>query len=118
MDILERIRQRASSRPQHIVLPEGNDPRTVIAAADCSRRRLARITVLGNEEKIRATAQDQRLDLAGVTIIDHLRAADSRSGIRADRLARRREAEQPPAAHPANCARWSSASGRRTFFTS
>jgi len=76
MDILERIRQRASSRPQHIVLPEGNDPRTVIAAADCSRRRLARVTVLGNEEKIRATAQDQRLDLAGVTIIDHLRAAD------------------------------------------
>ena len=76
MDILERIRQRASSRPQHIVLPEGNDPRTVIAAADCSRRRLARITILGNEEKIRATAQDQRLDLAGVSIIDHLRAAD------------------------------------------
>jgi len=76
MDILERIRQRASSRPQHIVLPEGNDPRTVIAAADCSRRRLARITILGDEEKIRATAQDQGLDLAGVTIIDHLRAAD------------------------------------------
>jgi phosphate acetyltransferase len=76
MDILERIRQRASSRPQHIVLPEGNDPRTVIAAADCSRRRLARITILGDEEKIRATAQDQRLDLAGVTIIDHLRASD------------------------------------------
>jgi phosphate acetyltransferase len=76
MDILERIRQRASSRPQHIVLPEGNDPRTVIAAADCSRRRLARITVLGNEEKIRSTAQDQQLDLAGVTIIDHLRAPD------------------------------------------
>jgi phosphate acetyltransferase len=76
MDILERIRQRASSRPQHIVLPEGNDPRTVVAAADCSRRRLARITMLGNEEKIRATAQDQHLDLAGVTIIDHLRAPD------------------------------------------
>jgi len=31
MDILERIRQRAGSRPQHIVLPEGNDPRTVAA---------------------------------------------------------------------------------------
>ena len=76
MDIIERIRQRASSRPQHIVLPEGNDPRTVIAAADCSRRRLARITILGNEEKIRDTAQDQRLDLAGLTIIDHLRATD------------------------------------------
>lgn len=76
MDILERIRQRAASRPQHIVLPEGNDPRTVNAAADCSRQRIARITLLGNEEKIRSTAQEQRLDLGGVTIIDHLRASD------------------------------------------
>src|SRR5687768_1733548 len=76
MNILERIRQRAASRPQHIVLPEGNDPRTVIAASECSRQRLARITLLGNEEKIRSIAQDQRLELSGVTIIDHLRASD------------------------------------------
>jgi len=76
MDILERIRQRAGSRPQHIVLPEGNDPRTVVAAAECSRRRIARTTILGNEEKIRATAQDMQLDLGGVAIIDHLRASD------------------------------------------
>lgn len=76
MNILERIRQRAASRPQHIILPEGNDPRTVIAASACSRQRIARITLLGDEEKIRSTAQDQRLDLGGVTIIDHLRAPD------------------------------------------
>ena len=76
MDILERIRQRASSRPQHIVLPEGNDPRIVVAAADCSRRRIARITLLGNEETIRSTARDKQLDLGGVTIIDHVRAPD------------------------------------------
>src|SRR6266705_1185074 len=30
MDILEQIRQRAASRPQHIVLPEGDDARTVM----------------------------------------------------------------------------------------
>jgi phosphate acetyltransferase len=76
MDILERIRQRAASRPQHIVLPEGNDPRTVVAAADCSRRRIAQITLLGNEEAIRSTARDKQLDLGGVVIIDHLRAPD------------------------------------------
>src|SRR6185369_11131863 len=76
MDILERIRQRAASRPQHIVLPEGNDPRTVVAAAHCVNQRLARITVLGNEEKIRATARENNLDLGGVAIVDHLRAAD------------------------------------------
>jgi phosphate acetyltransferase len=76
MDILDRIRQRAASRPQHIVLPEGNDPRTVAAAADATNQRLARITVLGDEEKIRTIARDNHLDLGGVTVIDHKRAAD------------------------------------------
>lgn len=76
MDILERIRQRAASRPQHIVLPEGNDPRTVVAAVHCVGQRLARITLLGDEEKIRATARENNLDLGGVAIVDHRRAAD------------------------------------------
>ena len=76
MDILDRIRQRAASRPQHIVLPEGNDPRTVAAAAEATGQRLARITLLGDDEKIRTIAQDNRLDLGGVTIVDHKRAAD------------------------------------------
>jgi len=76
MDILDRIRQRAASRPQHIVLPEGNDPRTVTAAAEATAGRLARITLLGDDEKIRSIARDNRLDLGGVTIIDHKRAAD------------------------------------------
>jgi len=76
MQILERIRQRAASRKQHIVLPEGNDPRTVIAAAMCTNQRIARITLLGAEESIRATAQENSLDLTGVTIIDHRRASD------------------------------------------
>ena len=76
MDILERIRQRAASRPQHIVLPEGNDPRTVVAAAHCVSQRLARITLLGDESVIRATAQDNDLDLGGINILDHRRAAD------------------------------------------
>ena len=71
MDILERIRQRAASRPQHIVLPEGNDPRTVAAAADATARRIARITLLDDDEKIRSTASDNRLDLGDVAIINH-----------------------------------------------
>ena len=76
MDILERIRQRAGSRPQHIVLPEGNDPRTVVAAAHCVSQRIARITLLGDENTIRGHARDNGLDLGGVAIIDHRRAAD------------------------------------------
>src|SRR5687767_1566508 len=76
MDILERIRQRAASRPQHIVLPEGNDPRTVVAAAECTSQRIARITLLGEESVIRNAARDNGVDLSGVEIIDHRRAAD------------------------------------------
>ena len=76
MDILERIRQRAASRLQHIVLPEGNDPRTVVAAAQCTSQRLARITLLGDEDVIRSAARDNGVDLGGVEIIDHRRASD------------------------------------------
>jgi len=76
MHILERIRQRAASRPQHIVLPEGNDPRTVVAAALCASQRLAQISILGDAESIRATARNVSVDLSGVTVIDHRRAPD------------------------------------------
>ncbi|HYN84998.1 MAG TPA: phosphate acetyltransferase [Pyrinomonadaceae bacterium] len=76
MNILERIRQRAAADPQHIVLPEGEDPRTVAAAARCARERIARVTLLGDEEKIRAAAREAGADLGGVETIDHLRAAD------------------------------------------
>ncbi|HEY3038214.1 MAG TPA: phosphate acetyltransferase [Pyrinomonadaceae bacterium] len=76
MEILERIRQRAAAKPQQIVLPEGNDPRTVIAAAICARNRLARITLLGDEATIRETAQRESADLGGVDVVDHRRAPD------------------------------------------
>jgi phosphate acetyltransferase len=76
MDILERIRQRAAAKPQHIVLPEGNDPRVVVAAGICARERLARITLLGDEATIRETAQTERFDLGGVEVLDHRRAPD------------------------------------------
>jgi phosphate acetyltransferase len=76
MDILERIRQRAAAKPQHIVLPEGNDPRTVTAAGICARNGIARITLLGDEAIIRETAQREAVDLSGVEVVDHRRASD------------------------------------------
>jgi phosphate acetyltransferase len=76
MSILERIRERAAANPQHIVLPEGEDPRTVVAASMVARDRLARVTVLGDEEKVRALARDAGADIGGVEVLDHLRAPD------------------------------------------
>jgi phosphate acetyltransferase len=76
MSILDQIRQRAAAKPQHIVLPEGEDPRTVAAASMAARERLARVTVLGYEEKVRAAARQAGADLGGVELIDHVRASD------------------------------------------
>jgi phosphate acetyltransferase len=76
MSILDQIRQRAAANPQHIVLPEGEDPRTVVAASTAMRQRLARITVLGDEQKVRAAARQAGADLGGVELIDHTRAPD------------------------------------------
>jgi phosphate acetyltransferase len=76
VSILDQIRQRAAAKPQHIVLPEGEDPRTVAAASIAAREGLARVTVLGDEEKIRAAARQAGADLGGVELIDHVRAND------------------------------------------
>ncbi len=76
MSILERIRARAAADPQHIVLPEGEDPRAVVAASMVARDRLARVTILGDEEKVRALAREAGADIGGVEVLDHLRAPD------------------------------------------
>ena len=68
MTILERIRQRAAADQQHIVLPEGEDPRTVVAASICARERIARVTVLGSEEKIRASARENARRISSLCV--------------------------------------------------
>lgn len=74
--ITQKIRQKAAADLQHIILPEGEDPRTVRAAEICVRERIAKITLIGNEEKIRETARIANANLNGVEIIDHLKSND------------------------------------------
>ena len=99
MDILERIRQRAAAKPQHIVLPEGNDRRTVIAAGICARDRIARITLLGEESTIREMAQQERVDLGGVEVVDHRRAPDFEKMVSFFHEMRRAKGLMPDEAH-------------------
>ena len=74
--ILENIRRRAAKQLQHIVLPEGEDARTVQAAAICARQNIAKITLLGRDEVVRGLASEANVNLNGVEIIDHRKAAD------------------------------------------
>jgi len=74
--ILQQIRQRAAADQQHIILPEGDDPRTIQAAEICVRDRVAKITVVGDEEKVRSLASETGANLNGVDIIDHRKSAE------------------------------------------
>ena len=74
--ILQNIRQRASLDLQHIILPEGEDARTVQAASMCVQNRIAKITLLGREEIIRQTAQETDANLNGVNILNHRQASN------------------------------------------
>ena len=74
--ILQNIRQRAAADPQHIILPEGEDVRTVQAAAICASERIAKITILGNEDRVRALASEAGVNLNGVEILDHRKSHD------------------------------------------
>ncbi len=74
--ILQKIRERAAADPQHIILPEGEDIRTVQAAAICAGDKIARITLIGNEEKVRLLATEAGATLNGVEILDHRKSPD------------------------------------------
>jgi len=76
MDILKKLRVRAATQLQHIVLPEGEDDRTIIAASKVAEERLARITVLGDEERIRSRASSLGVSLTNVPILDHRKSPD------------------------------------------
>ncbi|MEP7213747.1 MAG: phosphate acetyltransferase [Acidobacteriota bacterium] len=73
--ILQQIRERAAADLQHIILPEGEDVRTVQAAAMCARDRIAKITIIGSEEKVRALASESGSNLNGVDVFDHRKSS-------------------------------------------
>lgn len=68
MGVLENIVKEASKLNKNIVLPEGEDSRVVIAASQAVKEGIARITLLGNPEEIKAKNPDT--DLSGVSVVD------------------------------------------------
>lgn len=67
-NVLENIKNQAKELNKCIILPEGEDSRVVVAAAQAVKEGLARVVVLGNPEEIAKNNKD--VDLTGVTIID------------------------------------------------
>lgn len=72
MSILEKIRAKAKTAQKHIVLPEGDEPRTVQAAAQVAQQGIAKVTLVGDMLKIQAIAKENNVTLDGVDIVDPL----------------------------------------------
>ena len=76
MSLIERIREKARLNIRRIVLPEGDEPRTVEAAARVKAEGLAHPILLGDADAIAAVARDRRADIAGVEIVDPARSPE------------------------------------------
>lgn len=70
MNFLSDILTRASRKNNHIILPEGFDPRIIKAAKRLNKENICQTTILGNKEEISRKAAHEDLNLRGVDIID------------------------------------------------
>lgn len=68
--LLEQICEKAASRKKTVVLPESHDERVLQAAEILTRKGIAQVITLGNEDTIRQTAAKLGVNLQGVRIID------------------------------------------------
>ncbi len=66
-----RLVEAAREADRRIVLPEGDEPRTLKAAAICAEKGIARCVLLGKPEIVRSVAASHGIDLPdGVEILD------------------------------------------------
>lgn len=65
-----RLVDDARAAGAHVVLPEGGEDRILLAADTVLSRGIAKLTLLGHEESIRASAARLGVDISGASVID------------------------------------------------
>lgn len=71
MNMLQEMAFRAKALPQRIVLPEGNEPRTLKAADKVLHNQVAEVILLGNPEEIKRLAEEFCLEhISKATIVN------------------------------------------------
>jgi len=60
--MLTKLKERAQANPKRIVLPEGDEPRTLQAANDILRDRVAELILIGNPATIRQMAKENNYE--------------------------------------------------------
>lgn len=70
MGFMERMWDLAKKDLKTILLPEGEEDRNLIAAGKINDNSLAKVILIGNEEKIRKRAKELNSNIEGVQVID------------------------------------------------
>ncbi|MDO8302992.1 MAG: phosphate acetyltransferase [Sedimentisphaerales bacterium] len=71
---LKLVLDRAKNNVKRIVLPEGDEERNVAAAVEAARLKIAKITLLGDEAKIKSSLTKLGATLSDFTIIEPLKS--------------------------------------------
>lgn len=70
MELMNKIWEAAKADKKKIVLPEGDEERTIVAAQKIVEEGLALPILVGNKDNILKASKEQGVDLKGVEIID------------------------------------------------
>ena len=76
MSVLDSIKEKAKADVKHILLPEGSEERTVQAARIITDEKIAKVTLLGDEDEIKKVAEKFNVCLCGIDIINPLTDPD------------------------------------------
>ena len=78
MSMIEQVWEKARRDQKTIVLPEGEELRTVQAAGRVAREGIANPVLLGDPEQIRDTAEKTGTDLSSIMCVDPARSAKAK----------------------------------------
>lgn len=76
MTFIEKIKEKAKQEIKTIVLPEGNDIRTLKAASMVLNDNYANLIILGEESQIKEMAKENNLDISKAKIINPIESAN------------------------------------------
>ena len=74
MELINRILEKSKKDVKTIVLPEGDEERTLKAAEEITKEKIAKLILIGNEDIIRNKAKSLNVCLEGIRVIDPVKS--------------------------------------------
>ena len=74
MSFIDEMKQRAKGNIKTIALPEATDKRVLEAASKILKEEFANVVLIGNEEVVKKVANENNIDIAGLTIVNPIKS--------------------------------------------